>query len=92
MCVIVKLRHKVCESFYTMSSAYHRASSRHLGSMNVLVLHACGCGPACMRYISGEVNSVCVWIQIHKCTFPHASAYKSSFFLSSSFSQFVFTS
>ena len=60
MYVIVKLRHKVCESFYTMSFAYHRASSGHLGSMNVSVLHAYGCGPACMRYISGEVNCVCV--------------------------------
>ena len=43
-----KVCQKVCESFYTMSSEYHRASTRHLGCMIVLVF-ARTFDPVCMR-------------------------------------------
>ena len=48
---------------------YHRASTRHLHSMNVLIF-ACTCDHVCMRHRSREINYV--WI-IYKCMFVFAT-------------------
>ena len=52
VCVMAKLSlQKVSEIFYTLYFDYHRAKTRHLGCMNVLV-HARICNPVSMRYRS----------------------------------------
>ena len=60
VCVIAKLSVRKYARVLIQCLEY-RASTRHLVVMNVLV-YACRCDPACMRYRSGGL--LCAWVQI----------------------------